>query len=64
MVRSIRNTPILIGEDADRFLHEISILPSDEERRKERAHVEANEQQLVSMVARMKEKQTFLNMEH
>ena len=28
MARPIRNTPILMGDDAERFLHEISNLPT------------------------------------
>ena len=56
MARPIRNTPILIGTDADRFLHEISVLPSEEERKKERARIEASAQQFLSLVLNVKKK--------
>ncbi len=36
MAKSIRNTPILTGKDADMFLETISLHSSREEREKER----------------------------
>lgn len=57
MARPIRNTPILMGEDAERFLHEISVLPSEEERKKERARIEASAQQFLALVSNVKKKQ-------
>jgi len=42
MAKPIRNTPILYGKDAKQFLAEINILPSIEERKKERARIEEN----------------------
>ncbi|MGN0282523.1 MAG: hypothetical protein ACI4B3_09515 [Prevotella sp.] len=56
MARPIRNTPILVGEDAERFLYEISNLPSEEERKKERTRIEAEAQQFVVMVRNIKQK--------
>ena len=40
MARPIRNTPTLYGEDAERFLAEIAILPSPEERKREREKIQ------------------------
>ena len=57
MARPIRNTPILMGRDADRFLHEISVLPSTEERRKERARIQESAQQFLSLVMNVKKRQ-------
>ena len=57
MARPIRNTPILMGRDADRFLHEISVLPSAEERRKERARIQESAQQFLSLVMNVKKRQ-------
>ena len=57
MARPIRNTPILTGADADRFLREISVLPSEEERKKERARIEASAQQFLSLVLNVKKRQ-------
>ena len=56
MARPIRNTPILMGADADRFLHEISVLPSEEKRMKERARIEASAQQFLSLVLNVKKR--------
>ena len=56
MARPIRNTPILTGADADRFLHEISVLPSEEKRKKERARIEASTQQFLSLVLNVKKR--------
>ena len=39
MAKTIRNTPILYGEDARRFSEEIASLPPAEERRKARVNV-------------------------
>ena len=57
MARPIRNTPILMGTDANRFLYEISVLPSEEERKKERARIEASAQQFLSLVLNVKKRQ-------
>ena len=56
MARPIRNTPILMGKDAERFLYEISHLPSEEKRRAERARIESEAQQFVAMVRNLKHK--------
>lgn len=56
MARPIRNTPILMGDDAERFLQEISNLPTEEERKKERARIESEAQQFVIMVRDLKRK--------
>ena len=45
-----------MGADADRFLHEISVLPSEEERTKERARIEASAQQFLSLVLNVKKR--------
>lgn len=34
MARPIRNTPTLYGEDAEKFLADIAVIPSYEERKK------------------------------
>ena len=54
MAKPIRNTPILYGKDAKQFLLEIDNLPSMEERKKERARIEANVERLKIMVQNMK----------
>ena len=54
MAKPIRNTPILYGKDAKQFLLEIDNLPSMEERKKERARIEANVERLKMMVQNMK----------
>ena len=56
MARPIRNTPILMGKDAERFLYEINNLPPKEERLKERARIETDAQQFVVMVRNIKQK--------
>lgn len=45
-----------MGKDAERFLYEISHLPSEEKRRAERARIESEAQQLVAMVRNIKYK--------
>ena len=57
MARPIRNTPILMGPDADRFLQEINILPTKEERIKERDRIEASAQQFLNLVLNIKKRQ-------
>lgn len=54
MARPIRNTPILMGKDADEFLRKLSVLPSEEERRRERARVEHNARQLFTLISKVK----------
>ena len=56
MASPIRHTPILMGTDADRFLKEISVLPSEEERKKERARIEASAQQFLALVLSVKKR--------
>lgn len=56
MAKPIRNTPILYGKDAKRFLAEIEKLPSAEERRKERARIDANVESLKQMILTIKSK--------
>lgn len=51
MAKPIRNTPILSGRDAKAFRHEISQLPSADERRRERERIVASVEQLKSMIA-------------
>lgn len=50
MARPIRNTPVLYGKDAERFLADISQLPSIEERRRERARIEKSVEDLLALV--------------
>lgn len=54
MAKPIRNTPILYGKDAKRFLAEIEKLPSAEERRKERARIDANVYYFLALIEEMK----------
>ena len=56
MARPIRNTPILMGKDAERFLYEINNLPPKEERLKERTRIETDAQQFVVLVRNIKQK--------
>ena len=56
MARPIRNTPILMGKDTERFLYEINNLPSKEVRMKERSRIETDAQQFVVMVRNIKQK--------
>ncbi len=51
MARPIRNTPILYGKDARRFLADISKLPSNEDRKRERERVRNNVVKLKEMIA-------------
>lgn len=51
MARPIRNTPALYGEDAERFLAEIAILPSTEERKKEREKIRNNVNDFLRLIA-------------
>lgn len=50
MARPIRNTPILYGKDAERFLADISQLPPIEERRRERARIEQSVNDFMALV--------------
>jgi len=52
MARPIRNTPILYGKDAERFLADISQLPPIEERRRERARIEQSVNDFMTLVAK------------
>ena len=54
MAKPIRNSPILYGKDAKRFLAEIEKLPSVEERRKERARIDANVNYFLALIEEMK----------
>lgn len=51
MARPIRNTPALYGKDAKRFLAEISMLPSLEERKRERQRIKESVNDFMSLVA-------------
>lgn len=52
MARPIRNTPALYGKDAERFLAEISKLPSAEERKRERQRIKQSVSDFMSLVTR------------
>lgn len=54
MARPIRNTPVLYGKDAERFLADISQLPPIEERRRERARIEKSVEDLLTLVDKRK----------
>ena len=54
MARPIRNTPVLYGKDAERFLADISHLPPIEERRRERARIEKSVEDFMELVASFK----------
>lgn len=54
MARPIRNTPILYGKDAERFLADISQLPPVEERRRERARINKSVDDFMALVAQFK----------
>lgn len=43
-----------MGKDADEFLRKLSVLPSEEERRRERARVEHNAKQLFTLISKVK----------
>lgn len=51
MARPIKNTPALYGKDAKRFLAEISVLPSVEERKRERLRIKRSVNEFMSLVA-------------
>lgn len=51
MARPIKNTPILYGKDAERFLSEISVLPPEEERKRERLRIERSVNEFMSLIA-------------
>lgn len=51
MARPIRNTPTLHGKDAERFLAEISVLPSEEERKQERQRIIQSVEEFMTLVA-------------
>lgn len=54
MARPIRNTPILYGKDAERFLADISQLPPVEERRRERARIEKSVNNFIALVDKLR----------
>lgn len=54
MARPIRNTPILYGKDAERFLADISQLPPIEERRRERARIEKSVENFLALVDKLR----------
>lgn len=56
MARPIKNTPVLYGKDAKRFLTEISNLPSVEERKNERLRIKRNVNEFMSLVAQHQDK--------
>ena len=51
MARPIRNTPALYGKDAERFLAEISVLPSVEDRKLERQRIKRSVSDFLSLVS-------------
>lgn len=50
MARPIRNTPTLYGKDAERFLADIAILPSPEERKRERERIKKSVDNFMALV--------------
>ena len=54
MARPIRNTPVLYGEDAERFLADIAVLPSPEERKKERERIQESVKDFLQLIAKMR----------
>lgn len=56
MARPIKNTPVLYGKDAKRFLTEISNLPSVEERKDERLRIKRSVNEFMSLVAQHQDK--------
>lgn len=56
MAKPIRNTPILYGKDACQFLAEIENLPTQEERKKERARIDAEVNYFLAEIEKMKKK--------
>jgi hypothetical protein len=57
MAKPIRNTPILYGKDAKQFLAEIENLPTPEERKRERARIDAEVNYFLAEIEKMKNKQ-------
>lgn len=57
MAKPIRNTPILYGKDAKQFLAEIENLPTPEERKRERARIDAEVYYFLAEIEKMKNKQ-------
>jgi hypothetical protein len=51
MARPIRNTPALYGKDAERFLADISVLPTPEERKRERQRIKRSVNDFMALVA-------------
>lgn len=51
MARPIRNTPALYGKDAERFLAEISVLPSVDDRKAERQRIKQSVEEFMNLVA-------------
>lgn len=54
MAKPIRNTPTLYGKDAERFLIDIAVLPSSEERRKERQRIKRSINTFLSNIATLR----------
>lgn len=52
MARPIRNTLALYGKDAERFLAEISVLPSEKERMQERQRIKQSVEEFMSLVTK------------
>ena len=57
MAKQIRNTAILYGKDAKQFLAEIENLPTPEERKRERARIDAEVNYFLAEIEKMKNKQ-------
>lgn len=51
MARPIRNTPALYGEDAERFLADIAVLPSPEQRMKDREEIKNSVKDFLKLIA-------------
>lgn len=54
MAKPIRNTPTLYGKDAEQFLADIAVLPSIEERRKERQRIKQSVNVFLSNIATLR----------
>lgn len=52
MARPIRNTPALYGKDAERFLADISTLPSEDVRKRERMRIRQSVNEFISTIAK------------
>lgn len=50
MARPIRNTPALYGKDAERFLADISKLPAEDERKRERQRIKKSVDDFMTLV--------------